>query len=325
MRRGIDPQAEKDAARAAQAAAEAKQAATFNVLAAELIESLKPGWRNAKHADQWANTLETYAGPVLGEMPVADITRDHVVEVLRPIWTDKPETAGRVRGRIEKVLDLAKARGLRTGDNPAAWRGNLDAELPPLAKVRNVEHHRGLPYAEAPAFWRELETRTGAGAAALRFAILTGCRTGEVLGAQWEEIQGETWVIPGERMKAGKEHRVPLTAEALAVIEAQPKARPFIFTQPKGKRAGEKLSDNSMLSLLKRMGYGEHATTHGFRSTLKTWAGETTAHPREVIEHALAHRLKDKAEAAYQRGTLLQKRRQLMTDWAAYVTGSASE
>jgi integrase len=323
LRRGIDPQAEKDAARAAHEAEYQKQAATFSKLAAELIEQLRPGWRNPKHASQWVNTLETYAAPVLGQIPVADIEREHVLQVLKPIWTNKPETAGRVRGRIEKVLDLAKARGLRTGDNPAAWRGNLDAELPPLAKVQKVEHHTALPYSAAPAFWQDLQTREGAGAAALRFAILTACRTGEVLGAEWAEIEGDTWVIPAIRMKAGKEHRVPLTAEMLAILEHMPKAGPLIFTEAKGKRAGKPLSNMTMAAVLKRMGV--KCTVHGFRSTFRDWAGETTAHPREVIEHALAHQLRDKAEASYARGTLLQKRRELMTDWAAYVTGAPHE
>lgn len=322
IRRGIDPQAERDAARAAQAAAEAKQAATFSRCAAELIESLRPGWRNPKHADQWTNTLRDYAGPVLGAMPVADIQREHVLQVLQPIWTSKPETAGRLRGRIEKVLDLAKARGYRTGDNPAQWRGNLDAELPPLSKVQRVEHVAALPYSEAPKFWQDLQSRTGPGAAALRFTLLTACRPGEARGATWDEIKGDKWVIPAERMKAGREHHVPLTPEALAVLERMPRVAPLIFTEPRGKRAGKKLSENAMTALLKRM--GAQCTAHGFRSTFREWAGETTAHPREVIEHALAHRLKDKVEAAYQRGTLLQKRRELMADWAAYLTGAAN-
>jgi len=320
VRRGIDPKDEKDAARIAVESAIKKQAATFSKLAAELIEHLRPGWRNSKHADQWKNTLETYAEPVLGAMLVADIEREHVLAALKPIWTTKPETAGRVRGRIEKVLDLAKARGLRTGDNPAVWRGNLETELPPLAKVQKVKHHTALPYADAPQFWRELLEREGAGAAALQFTILTACRTGEVLGAGWSEIHGDTWIIPGERMKAGKEHRIPLTADMLAILDRMPKGGPLIFTEAIGKRAGEALSNMSMSAVLKRMKV--ECTVHGFRSTFRDWAGETTAHPREVIEHALAHRLKDKAEASYARGTLQEKRRQLMSHWCAYVTGT---
>src|SRR4051794_30989575 len=299
-------------------------ALTFKAAAEALIESKRPGWRNAKHAAQWGSTLETYAYPLLGRLDVKGVDTQAVLDVLRPIWTEKPETASRVRQRIEAVLDYAAAVGARTGDNPARWRGHLDHLLAKPSKVRVVEHHAALDWRDAPAFMAELARREGVGAKALAFAILTAARSGEVRGMRWREIDREAavWTVPAGRIKAGKEHRVPLTPTALALLGAPCAPEDLAF--PSGSRAGSQLSDVTLLAVLRRMGRGE-LTAHGFRSTFRDWAGEATAHPREVIEAALAHRLKDRAEAAYARGDLFAKRRRLMEDWAAFLAAPAAE
>jgi integrase len=292
---------------------------TFDKAAETYIASHSAGWRNAKHAEQWQNTLATYVSPVFGGLPVAQVNQALVLRVLEPIWQTKTETASRLRGRIEKILDWAKARGYRTGDNPAAWRGRLDTQLPQPEKVKAVTHHPALPWQEIGAFMRDLQAMPGTSAQAVRFIILTACRTSEALNAQWTEfdLEAKLWTIPAERMKAAKEHLIPLSDAALKVLEqarAECEDSPYVFPGPKGRP----LSNMAGLRLLQhRMGRPD-LTVHGFRSTFRDWAGEATNHPREVIEHALAHRLKDKAEAAYQRGTLLEKRRALMADWAAY-------
>ena len=316
VREGIDPLQERKQARAALRIERAKSK-TFRDCADAYIEAHKAGWKNAKHAKQWEATLETYAYPKFGSLPVASIDTALVQDVLRPIWATKTETASRLRGRIECVLDWAKVNGYRDGENPARWRGHLDKLLPARSKVQKVEHHAALPYAEIGAFAADLRKRDGTSSRALEFAILTATRSGEVRGAKWSEVDlvGKVWTISGERMKAGKEHRVPLSDAAVALLEAMPrlKGSDYVFPAPRGGA----LSDMALSAVLKRMDRND-LTVHGFRSTFRDWAGETTAYPREVIEHALAHQLKDKAEAAYQRGDLLTKRTRLMADWATY-------
>lgn len=289
----------------------------FRDAAATLIEDKRQGWRNEKHAAQWTSTLEAYAFPILGDLDVRAITAQEVLEALRPIWTEKPETASRVRQRIEAVLDYASAIGARDGDNPARWKGHLDHILPRSTKVRAVVHHPAMERAALPAFMAELATRDGVGARALAFTILTAARSGEVRGARWSEIDLDAalWIIPADRMKASKEHRVPLGAAAIRQLPEPRGADDLVF--PGGASRDRPLSDMSLSAVLKRMKV-EGVTVHGFRSTFRDWAGETTAFPREVIEAALAHRLKDKAEAAYARGDMLAKRAALMDAWASY-------
>ncbi len=316
VRAGVDP---IEASRASRSAAAATRAAalTFEQCAAKYIEANQSGWKNAKHAAQWVSTLEQYAFPVMGGLLVRDVALSHVLAVLEPIWKTKTETASRLRGRLESVLDWATVRKYRTGENPARWKGHLDKLLPKPAKVAKVEHHRAVPVADVGAFLVKLRMQAGLGARALEFAILTAARSGEVRGACWSEINTEAkvWVIPAARMKAGKEHRVPLSADALALLEALPRmaGTELVFPAPRGGA----LSDMTLSAVLRRMEVD--AVPHGFRSTFRDWAGERTAHPREVIEHALAHLLKDKDEAAYQRGDLFEKRRRLMDDWSAFL------
>lgn len=294
------------------------KALTFKKAAEELIESKRAGWRNAKHAAQWTATLESYAYPKLGDLNVKAVDTAAVLDALRPIWSEEPETASRVRQRIEAVLDYATAKGARTGDNPARWRGHLDNLLPKPSKVKKVEHHAALDWREAPAFMAELAQREGTAARALAFAILTAARSGEVRGMRWHELdlEASVWTVPADRIKAGKEHRVPLTAAALALLGRAGEPNALAFPSP--TKSDAPLSDMTLTVVLRRMGRG-NLTAHGFRSTFRDWAGETTAHAREVIEAALAHRLKDKAEAAYARGDLFTKRRKLMEDWAAHL------
>ncbi len=312
---GVDPiqvrKDQQDALRAAQG-----KRLTFADAVRQFLADKEITWRNAKHRQQWENTLNTHAFPVLDKLAVKDIELAHVLQVLRPIWKTKTETASRVRGRIENVLDWARVHGYRDGENPARWKGNLDKVLSTPGKAKTVRHHAALPYAEVGAFMADLRGRSGTAALALEFAILTAARSGEVRGATWHEIdlsKGE-WTIPANRMKAGKEHIVPLPSRALEILRHLPAGGndEIIFKAPRGGV----LSDMSLGAVLKRMGVP--ATVHGFRSTFRDWAGETTSFPREVIEHALAHKLKDKAEAAYARGTLFEKRRRLMDAWAAY-------
>lgn len=314
LQRGVDPLGEREAARLA-AKLEAAKAMTFDQCASAYIEAHRAGWKNAKHASQWENTIATYASPIIGKLPVAAIDTPLVMKVIEPIWQTKTETASRLRGRIEQVLDWATVRELRQGDNPARLRGHLDHLLAKrLASARG--HHAALPFIEIGGFMGELRKQEGVAAKALEFAILTAARTGEVIGARWEEfdLTAGVWTIPAERMKAKKEHRVPLSARALEIIGDQGEPGDFVFS---GRRAGQPLSNMALMMTLRRMGRAD-LTAHGFRSTFRDWAGEITAYPREVIEHALAHQLKDKAEAAYARGSLFEKRRRLMTDWAGY-------
>jgi integrase len=297
---------------------------SFKAAAEALIESKRQGWRSDKHAAQWSSTLNAYAHPRLGALDVRAVDTQDVMAALRPIWSAKPETASRVRQRIEAVLDYATASGARAGDNPARWKGHLDHLLPQPRKVRAVEHHAALDWREAPAFMVGLATREGIAAKALAFAILTAARSGEVRGMRWTEVddRASVWTVPAERIKAGKEHRVPLTAAALALLGPRGKPEALVFPSP--SNADRPLSDATLTAVLGRMNRGD-VTAHGFRSTFRDWAGETTAHPREVIEAALAHRLRDKAEAAYARGDLFVKRRKLMEDWAAFLAKAPAD
>ena len=314
LQNGGDPLAEREAARLA-VKLEAAKAMTFDQCASAYIEAHRPGWKNAKHASQWVNTIATYASPIIGGLPVAAIDTGLVMKVIEPIWQTKTETASRLRGRIESILDWATVRQLRQGENPARLRGHLDHLLAKrLASARG--HHAALPFAEIGDFMADLRKQEGVAAKALEFAIVTAARTGEVIGARWEEfdLTAGVWTIPAERMKAKKEHRVPLSARALEIIGDQGEPDTFVFS---GRRAGQPLSNMAMLKTLERMGRAD-LTAHGFRSTFRDWAGEVSVYPREVIEHALAHQLADKAEAAYARGSLFDKRRRLMADWANY-------
>lgn len=317
LRDDIDPIDKRQAARSAMLAAR-EVALTFEQCAAAYIAVKEHEWKNAKHGDQWRNTLASYAFPVIGSVLVQHIEQSHILRILEPIWTTKTETASRLRGRLENVLNYATARGYRKGDNPARWRGHLDKLLATPSKVAKVQHHEALPYNQIGAFMADLSLQSGMGARALEFAIITATRSGEVRGAMWSEIDLENavWNIPAERMKAGREHRIPLSDAAVKLLQALPRIDGSEQVFPNTK--GTELSDMTLTAVLRRM--KRPITAHGFRSTFRDWAGETTAYPREVIEHALAHQLKDKAEAAYARGTLFDKRRRLMADWAKYCS-----
>ncbi|CAN5391096.1 site-specific integrase [soil metagenome] len=315
LRDGIDPISQRRAAKSATAADNAA-ALTFEQCAAAYIAAKEHEWKSAKHGEQWRNTLATYAFPTIGKILVRDVALPHVKQILEPIWTKKTETATRLRGRLESVLDYATANGYRTGENPARWRGHLDKLLATPSKVKKVEHHAALPYTDIGSFMVDLKQQPGMGARALEFTILTAARSGEVRGAIWPEFDlgAAVWTIPAGRMKAGKEHRIPLSDSAVQLLRELPRVDEceLVFFSMKNKP----LSDMTLTAVLRRMDLP--ITAHGFRSTFRDWAGETTAYPREVIEHALAHQLKDKAEAAYARGTLFEKRRRLMADWAKY-------
>ncbi|CAG9932225.1 tyrosine-type recombinase/integrase [Candidatus Nitrotoga arctica] len=317
LREDIDPIDQRQEAKSAMIATRAA-VLTFDQCATAYIAAHRSGWKNAKHADQWKNTISTYASPIIGAVSVDLVSTVTLLKILEPIWTTKTETASRLRGRIESMLDWATVRGYRKGDNPARWKGHLDKLLAAPSKVRKIEHHAALPYSDVGAFLAELRQQAGMGARALEFAILTVARSGEVRGATWAEvdINSAVWTIPAERMKAGREHRIPLSEAALELLRALPRIDGSDLLFPNTK--GTELSDMTLTAVLRRM--GRPVTAHGFRSSFRDWAGETTAYPREVIEHALAHQLKDKAEAAYARGSLFDKRRRLMADWAAYCS-----
>jgi integrase len=320
----LDPIAERHAGQL-KAKLEAAQAVTFRECAERYISAHKRGWKNEKHAAQWPSTLATYAYPVFGDQPVHTIETPLVLKAVEPLWNTKTETASRLRQRIEAVLDWATARGLRHGDNPARWRGHLDKLLPARAKVQMVLHHAALPYPEIGRFMVALRKHDGLAAAALELLILTATRTGEIIGAKWEEfdLKAAVWTIPADRMKAGREQRVPLSKPALALLKPLRKYNSEEFVFPGGK-PGRPLSNMAMLALLDRMGRGD-LTVHGFRSTFRDWAAERTSFPREVVEQALAHSLPDKVEAAYRRGDLIEKRRLLMDSWAKFCDQPASE
>jgi integrase len=316
---GKDPIEERNAVRQ-QAKLDEAKALTFAECGKGYIDAHQAAWRSPKSLAAWQGTLETYVYPVFGPLPVQAIDTGLVMKVLEPIWTRTPETAGRVRGRIEAILDWAAARNFRRGENPARWRGHLDKLLPKKTKVRRIEHHAALPYAEVPAFMAELRGQEGIAAQALEFAILTATRTGETIGAKWNEIDltERLWTIPAERMKGEREHRVWLSDAAIAVIETMAAIPHSEFVFP-GGRTGRPISNMAMLMTLRRMGRGD-LTVHGFRSSFRDWAAERTGFPAEVAEMALAHAVADKVEAAYRRGDLFQKRRQLSDAWARFCT-----
>jgi integrase len=307
---GIDPIEARKAKRDAERDA-AANSLTFQQAAERYIAAHTAGWGNPKHAAQWPSTLAAYVYPVIGALPVQLIDRPAVLRVLAPIWAEKPETAGRVRGRIESVLGWATQHGYREGANPATWKGVLEHALPTKRKVRSVKHLAAVPYANLPAFMSELHQQPGMAARALEFAILTAARTGEMIGATWPEIDAEArlWTIPAVRMKAGREHRVPLSEPALAILNGLEQRSSHIFP----------ITDRAMLKLLKRQRPG--ITVHGFRSTFKDWATEQTTFRTEAIELALAHAVGSAVEAAYRRGDLFEKRRQLAEAWAGFCSG----
>jgi integrase len=320
---GADPIAQRQARLSAAAAAHAAHK-TFWECATGYIAAHEAGWKSAKHGAQWLSTLETYAKPVIGSLLIKDVTTAHVLEIIGAdepktgLWATKTETANRVRNRIELVWDWAKARGYCGGDNPARWKGHLDATLPKPTKIKKVEHHAAVPVADLGSFMAKLRQQAGMGARALEFAIQTAARSGEVRGATWGEIDlvGALWVIPGERMKAGREHRVPLSPAALALLKSLPQGDPDDLVFP-GAKKGQPLSDMSLSAVMRRMKVD--AVPHGFRSSFRDWASERTNYPAEVAEMALAHAVKGKVEAAYRRGDLLDKRKRLMADWSGYL------
>jgi integrase len=321
---GIDPIEARRATRS-KAATDAAKSMTFRQCAEAYIVAHQAGWRNAKHTAQWTATLARFLYPHFGDLPVQGIDVGLVMMAIEPIWTQKPETASRVRGRIENVLDWATARGHRQGENPARWRGHLDNLLPRKTKVRAVEHHAALPYVEVAAFLAELRQHDSIGARALEFTILTAARTGEVIGARWEEIEinERLWIIPASRMKAGKDHRIPLSETALAILEKMSRLRVSDYVFP-GAGADRPLSNMAMNMMLRRM-KRDDLTVHGFRSTFRDWAAERTSFPAEVAEMALAHVVSDRVEAAYRRGDLFEKRRQIMGGWAKFCSATVTK
>ena len=321
---GIDPIEESRAARR-KMIADIASTITFKEASTRYIDSQKTTWKNSKHIQQWRNTIDTYAAPKIGALSVKEVSLTDVLSILEPIWHSKTETASRLRGRIEAILDWAAARGYRTESNPARWKGLLDKILPAPGKIAKVDHHRALPYSELPTFMLKLTQQQAMGARALEFAILTACRSGEVRGATWDEfdLQNGIWTIPANRMKAKKEHRVPLSQRALQIVSDLEKAAfcEFVFPsshQPKsGKAKGSPLSDMTLAAVLRRMEVP--AVPHGFRSTFRDWCAEQTDFPNEVAEMALAHTISNKVEAAYRRGDLFEKRKQLMHDWSSFA------
>lgn len=319
---GVDPLASRKAAKAS-----AKPVITFRQVAEMYLTAHAPAWRSEVHRRQWRQSLDDYVFPTLADRSVAEIDTGAVMEVIEPLWHAKPETAGRVRGRIESVLDYAAARGWRSGPNPAAWTGHLKHVLPAKTKVRKVEHHPALDWREVASFMQALRKRHGIAARAVEFLVLTACRSGEVRGARWDEIdrRSNTWTVPASRTKTAKDYRVPLSDPALAVLDQMEKLRDgeeeLVFP---GAEPGHVLSDVALSKIAKLAAPGAQITLHGFRSTFRDWAGEASAYPREVIEMALGHRIGDKAEQSYARGDLFQKRRSLMADWAAQCAAIAA-
>lgn len=338
VRQKIDPidERQRKALEETKAAQRAKVAAvTFSMVAAEYIESHRSGWKNAKHASQWESTLATYADPVIGGTPVEGVSTEDVLRILQPIWTTKTETASRVRSRLELILAFAKAKKLRQGENPAQWRGHLDALLPKPLKVKQVRHQPALPYGKIAEFMKALRAVSGSGARALEFAILTAARSGEVRLAKKAEIDldGQVWNVPAERMKAGRPHRVPLSSAAVAVVKALPQIDNNEYLFP-SVQEGKAISDMTLTALIRRMNEstekpkwidpttGSKVVPHGFRSTFRDWAAEATTFPSEMAEMALAHTVGSKVEAAYRRGDMFERRREMMEAWAQ-VCGAA--
>lgn len=314
---GVDPLASRRDARTKRALTEAKRI-TFDQCAEAYIDAHRGSWKNPKHVAQWESTIATYASPLIGSLPVAAVDTDMVVQILRPIWSSRTETAVRLRGRIECIIDWATVSKFRQGDNPARWRGHLDNLLANPNKIAPVKNHPALPWREIGSFMEVLHQRDGLSARAIEFVILTACRSGEVRGARWSEIDldAKLWTIPAERMKAGKEHRVPLSTSATALLRSLERRGDIVFP---GRDTDNILSDMSLTAVLRRMGRGD-ITVHGFRSSFRDWCAEEAGNTfsREVCEHALAHSLPDKVEAAYRRGDLLDKRVKLMQAWSDY-------
>lgn len=316
VEQGVDPIEERRQARSALAAARAATR-TFEDCVTGFMKAKESEWRNPKHRQQWQNTLDTYAGPVMGSLLVGDIELAHVLKVLEPIWKDKTETATRVRGRIEQVLDWATVRGYRKGDNPARWKGHLDQLLAKPRKITQVEHHAAVPVEGVGAFLADLRAMEGMGARALEFAILTAARSGEVRGALWSEfdLDAKLWTVPPERMKGKVEHRVPLSTQAIELLQSLPRFEKVEVVFPGVK--GQVLSDMTLSAVMRRMKVD--AVPHGFRSTFRDWAAERTNFPRDLAEMALAHVIESKVEAAYRRGDMLAKRLKMMQAWADFA------
>jgi integrase len=295
---------------------------TFQQCSEAYIEIHRHGWKNPKHHQQWQNTLATYCYPLIGQLPVSDIDTKLVIKCLEPIWITKNETASRLRGRIEQVLSWATVSKHREGDNPARWRGHLDMILPRPAKVQKTKHHAALPYVDINPFVSALRQQDGMAAKCLEFTILTACRTNEAIGAIWTEIDFEQklWIVPADRMKAEREHRIPLSSRCMEILSEIPRLNDFVFAGGRGKG----LSNMAMAELLKRMEYRD-ITVHGFRSCFRDWAAERTNYPHELCEMALAHTIKNQAEAAYRRGDMIEKRRRLMEDWSKFVDTAKSD
>jgi integrase len=321
---GVDPIEHRKSNRAVEAAQ--ANVVTFAQAAQAYIGTNEAGWRNATHRRQWRSTLERFAGPVIGALPCNEVTTEHVLRILSPIWAKMPETASRTRGRIETILSYATVRGWRVGPNPAVWRGHLQLMLPAKGKVRRVEHLAALDWREVPAFFAQLRERDSFGARALEFAILTAARSGEARLARWSEIDldAATWTVPSDRMKAGREHRVPLCARAVELLEEMATLQDGSGLVFLGMRRGVPLSDMTLTAVLRRMGRAD-ITAHGFRSTFRDWAAEATAHPNHVVEMALAHQIGSEVERAYRRGDLFAKRVQLMADWESYLLSPSAD
>ena len=329
-RKGVDP-IEAEAATRRQRKLEAAKAISFKQCADKYIEANRASWKNDKHADQWFATFnETRRGSkvfpaatqAINDLPVSAIDTGLILKALEPIWTKTPELASRIRGRIERVLDWARVRGYREGENPARWEGHLKETLPARSRLTRG-HHDAVPYADMPEFMAELRAKPGVSARALELTVLVAARTSEVIGAKWSEFDLKTklWTVPAERMKAGKEHRIPLSDRALEILSSLPREGEFVFC---GARSGKPLSNMAMLELVRGM-RGKGATVHGFRSSFRDWAAEQTSYPNELCEIALAHAVSDKTEAAYRRGDMMEKRRRLMADWTAYCARPGHE
>lgn len=335
---GVDPldlrHAEKiEQLKQAEINREAAKVETFEDVARDYIAAKRPGWRNPKHADQWANTLQTYAYPVIGKMPPHEIKTEHLRKILNPIWSTKAETASRLRARIQAIISAAKAIGLhdyperwQNHHNPAEWADNLEHLLPTINRDRNRRNQPAMPYKDAPAFAQRLQDRIDASSKALLFTVLTAARSGETFGATWDEIDlcAGVWIVSGDRMKAGKEHRVPLPRQAIALLRGQYRidGNPHVFP---GRDRGKGLSNMAMLETMRGMNdIGRKYVPHGFRSTFRDWASEETDYPDRVVEMCLAHSIGNKVERAYRRGNLFELRKQLMQEWADYLLGETA-
>ena len=318
IEQGIDPILLRKQAKSELMALQATDK-TFEQAAGEYIKIHADSWSNDKHRKQWESTLAAYAFPVVGKLSLRDIRQEHILKILEPIWTTKTETATRVRGRMESILDWAKVKGLRSGENPAAWKGHLDHMLPAPTRLKKVEHLTAVPVREMPGFMVKLRQAAGIAAQALEFLILTAARSGEVRGITWQEVSLEDalWIVPAERMKMKREHRVPLSDRAVSILKSQPRIdeNPLVFPAPRGSQ----MSDATMSAVLKRMGID--ATVHGFRSSFRDWCGDYTNYPRDLAEQCLAHGADDPVEAAYRRGDALERRREIMNEWSKFVAG----